>query len=412
MSKQNKEKFIEPWIDESGWSVETFKKVETPCYVVSEEKIEKNLKILKSIEKETGVKILMAIKSFSMFSFFPLINKYLSGMEASSVNETRLCNEYKIKEVHIFSPSYTEKNIKEYIKYSDHLIFNSFSQWNKFKGIINRLNGDPPKRRKISCGIRVNIEHSESDISMYDPSRPNSHFGVTLKEFQKDNLAGLEGLHFHNLCELNADALVRTLKVFEEKFGEFLPQMKWVNFGGGHHITRADYDLELLKKTILDFKSRYPHLTVYLEPGEACALNAGVLVTSVVDILRNEINIAVLDVSATCHMPDVLEIPYLPHILDATICGRPSSATSVESKNTYRLVGPTCLTGDVIGEYSFSKPLEIGQKIIFLNMAIYTMVKNNTFNGVDLPSIALIDKKGKIKIIKKFGYKDFKERLS
>lgn len=392
----NKENiFIEPWIETEGWNLD-LSKIETPSYVVSLEKLENNLKILKGVEEKTGAHILMALKGFSMFSTFPLIKKYLSGSEASSVNEARLgCEEFG-KETHVFSPSYTEENIKEYLKYADHLVFNSFSQWNKFK---SKCIG------KVSCGLRVNLEHSEVLTSMYDPSSEKSHFGVTFVNFEKENIAGLDGLHFHNLCELNADALDRSLKVFEEKFGEFIPKMKWVNFGGGHHITRKDYNLELLYKILNDFKLRYPHLEVYLEPGEAVALNAGVLVASVVDIFKNGINIGVLDVSATTHMPDVLEMPYLPSILGAD--------RSKEGKeHNYRLVGPSCLTGDVIGEYSFNELLKIGQKIIFLNMAIYTMVKNNTFNGVNLPDIATVDKSGKIKIIKKFNYKDFKNRLS
>ena len=400
MSKSKENIFIEPWIETEGWDKEDFSKVETPSYVVSLEKLENNLKILKGVEEKTGAHILMALKGFSMFSTFPLIKKYLSGSEASSVNETRLgCKEFG-KETHVFSPSYTEQNIKEYIKYADHLVFNSFSQWNKFKS--NCVG-------KVSCGLRVNLEHSEVETSMYDPSSENSHFGVTIVNFEKENIAGLEGLHFHNLCELNADALQRSLKAFEEKFGEFLPQMKWVNFGGGHHITRKDYDLELLYKVLNDFKTKYPHLEVYLEPGEAVALNAGVLVASVVDIFKNGMNIAVLDVSATTHMPDVLEMPYLPSILGAL----PShQAMAGEESHIYRLVGPSCLTGDVIGEYSFTKPLLVGQKLVFMNMAIYTMVKNNTFNGVNLPNITTVDKSGIIKIIKKFDYKDFKNRLS
>lgn len=390
--------FIEPWIETEGWDKVDFSKIETPSCVVSLEKLENNLKILKGVEEKTGAHILMALKGFSMFSTFPLIKKYLSGNEASSVNEAKLGSEEFGKETHVFSPSYGDENIKEYLKYADHLVFNSFSQWNKFK---SKCIG------KVSCGIRVNLEHSEVETSMYDPSSENSHFGVTISNFEKENIIGLEGLHFHNLCELNADALDRSLKVFEEKFGEFLPQMKWVNFGGGHHITRKDYNLELLYKILNDFKLKYPHLEIYLEPGEAVALNAGVLVASVVDIFKNGINIAVLDVSATTHMPDVLEMPYLPSILGAL------PSTSKEGlEHNYRLVGPSCLTGDVIGEYSFTKPLEIGQKLVFMNMAIYTMVKNNTFNGVNLPNIATLDKKGKIKIIKKFDYKDFKNRLS
>ncbi len=399
---QNKENiFIEPWVEEEGWSIDTLSKVETPSYVVSLEKLENNLKTLHQVEEKTGVHILMALKGFSMFSVFPLIKKYLSGSEASSVNEARLGSEEFGKETHIFSPSYTKENIKEYLRYADHLVFNSFSQWNNFKDIIKNY------KRKVSCGIRVNLEHSEVETPMYDPSSPNSHFGVKIDDFKKESLEGVEGLHFHNLCELGADALERSLKVFEEKFGKFLPQMKWVNFGGGHHITRKDYDLDLLSKILIDFKNKYPHLEVYLEPGEAIALNTGVLVASVVDITEktDTMSIAVLDVSATCHMPDVLEMPYLPSILEA-------KPIYEGSTNKYRLVGPSCLTGDVIGEYSFNKPLEIGKKLVFLNMAIYTMVKNNTFNGVNLPSIATMDKKGKIKIIKEFGYKDFKNRLS
>jgi len=400
MSKQYNEPFVEPWVETKGWNIKDFKNVETPSYVVSLSKLEDNLKILNKVQKETGCKILLAMKGFSMFSTFPLISKYLSGSEASSVNEARLGFEEFKKEVHTFSPSYTEENIKDYIKYSDHLIFNSFSQWNRFQKIIEK------SKKKVSCGIRVNLEHSESEVEMYDPSQPNSQFGVTRANFEEYNLDGIEGLHFHNLCELNADSLERSLKVFEEKFGKFLEKMKWVNFGGGHHITRSDYDLELLKRIIKEFRIRYPHLSVYLEPGEAIALNTGVLVGSVVDVFRNGKNIAVLDISPTCHMPDVLEIPYIPTILGAK--ANPKEG----DENVYKLVGPSCLTGDVIGDYSFNKELKVGDKIIFMNMAIYTMVKNNTFNGINLPNIALMDKNGKVRIIKKFGYSDFKNRLS
>ncbi len=397
--KEQKQIFIEPWIEEEGWNTDIFSNIETPAYFVSLAKLEANLKILADVEKSTGAHILMALKSFSMFSTFRLARKYLSGSEASSVNEARLGYKKFGRQTHVFSPSYTMKNIGEYLKYADHLVFNSFSQWNQMKTIIKESG------KKVSCGLRVNLEHSVVETPMYDPSSPNSHFGVTRSNFQGDNLEKIEGLHFHNLCELGADALESSVKVFEEKFGEFLPQMKWVNFGGGHHITRKDYDINHLKRIIIAFKNRHPHLDVYLEPGEAVALNAGVLVGSVVDIFANGKNIAVLDVSATTHMPDVLEMPYLPAILGAKPIG-------LEEKNIYRLVGPSCLTGDVIGEYSFKEPLFVGQKIVFLNMAIYTMVKNNTFNGVNLPDILIINKKNKIKIIKKFGFKDFKNRLS
>jgi len=398
MSKQNATPFVEPWIDPTGWNIEDFANVETPCYVVSESRLEQNLKILQYVQETSGCRILAALKSFSMFSVFPLMKNYLAGAEASSVFEARLGATEFGGEMHTFSPSFTESNIHDYIKYSDHLVFNSFSQWNRFKETIRTSS------KKVSCGIRVNPEHCETETPMYDPCGPNSHFGVTLANFEPQNLDGIEGIHFHNLCELNADSLQRTLKVVEEKFGGYFSQMKWINFGGGHHITRRNYDIDLLCNIIIDFKKRYPYLQVYLEPGEAVALNAGILVASVVDVLKNGMDIAVLDVSATTHMPDVLEMPYLPTILDAT--------TESENGHIYRLVGPTCLTGDVIGDYSFPAPLAIGQKLIFLNMAVYTMVKNNTFNGVNLPSIAIMDKDGNMKTVREFGYEDFKMRLS
>ncbi len=399
MSKETSTLFIEPWIDPQGWHAPDFENLDTPCYIVSETKLEKNLRILKDVQEKTGAKILMALKSFSMFSFFPLIRKYLPGSEASSVFEARLGTEEFGGETHSFSPSYTEHNIYDFIRYSDHLVFNSFSQWNRFKGIIKN------SEKHISCGIRVNPEHSETENPLYDPSGPNSHFGVKIGNFEPENLEGIEGLHFHNLCELNADALERTLAVVEEKFGIYLKGMKWINFGGGHHITRKDYDVELLCNIINGFKASYPHLEIYLEPGEAIALNAGVLVATVIDILKNKTDIAVLDVSATTHMPDVLEMPYLPSIIGA-------KAAAADSQNIYRLVGPTCLTGDIIGDYSFPEPLKIGQKLIFLNMAVYTMVKNTTFNGINLPSIAILTTSEEIKIIREFEYIDFKGRLS
>ncbi|MFH1582700.1 MAG: carboxynorspermidine decarboxylase [Candidatus Falkowbacteria bacterium] len=398
MTNTNNKPFIEPWIDTTGWEAEDFENLQTPCYIVDEKILERNLKILDRVQKNTGCKILMALKGFSMFSVFPLIEKYLSGTEASSIDEAQLgCEEFG-GEVHTFSPAYTEKNISDFIKYSDHLIFNSFSQWQAFKSTVKNSG------KKISCGLRVNPEHRETETPMYDPCGPNSRLGVTGKNFEPQNLAGLEGLHFHTLCELNADSLVRTLKKFEKKFGKFLPQMKWVNFGGGHHITRRDYNLNLLVKTIKDFKKRYPNLQIYLEPGEAIALNAGILVASVADIINNGINIAILDVSAAMHMPDVIEMPYKPTVLGAD--------TAKKYPYIYRLGGPSCLAGDVIGDYTFKKRLAVGDKVIFLNMAIYTMVKNNTFNGLRLPNIMKRDLTGKFRLIKKFGYEDFKKRLS
>jgi len=395
---EDRQPFIEPWIEPELWNAEDFKNVKTPAYVVDEKILKRNLKIIDGVQKESGAKILMALKGFSMFAVFPLIKKYLPGTEASSIDEARLGAEEFGGEVHTFCPAYTKESIGEFIKYSDHLIFNSFSQWNSLKQIV--LGSE----KKVSCGLRVNPEHCETETPMYDPCGPVSRLGVTIKNFRFVDLEGIEGLHFHNLCELNADALLRTLKVFEEKFGEFLPKMKWVNFGGGHHITRKDYDVALLVKVIKDFKQRYPNLEVYLEPGEAIALNAGVLVAGVADITNNEMDIAILDVSAAAHMPDVIEMPYRPTILNAGISG--------EKKYTYRLGGPSCLAGDVIGDYSFDEPLKVGDKLIFLNMAIYTMVKNNTFNGLRLPDIVVRDLTGGFKIIKTFGYEDFKNRLS
>lgn len=390
--------FIEPWIDTEGWNAEDLSDIETPCYVVDKVLLQKNLEILRSIQESTDAKIIMALKCFSMFSVFPLIKQYLSGIEASSLDEARLGFEEFGGEVHVFSPAYIGRNFDELMRYSDHIIFNSFSQWGEYR---ERVLG---YEKKISCGIRVNPEHSEVDVPLYDPCGPFSRLGVTRENFKPENLQGIEGLHFHCLCELNADALARTLKVFEEKFGEFLSQMRWVNFGGGHHITRRDYDRDSLCQIIKEFKHRYPHLEVYLEPGEAISLNAGVLVASVVDIVHNGMDIAILDASATAHMPDVLEMPYRPTILGA---GMPDVNPYI-----YRLGGPSCLAGDVIGDYSFPSPLIIGTKLVFLNMAIYTMVKNTTFNGIRLPSIILRDLSGKFRTVREFGYEDFKSRLS
>ncbi|MFA6383153.1 MAG: carboxynorspermidine decarboxylase [Parcubacteria group bacterium] len=398
MSNPNGEPSIESWSTEVGWKAEDFANLETPCFVVDEKVLERNLKILGRVQKQAGCKVLLALKGFSMFSVFPLIKKYLPGTEASSIDEARLGHEEFGGETHTFSPAYTEKNIAGYIKYSDHLIFNSFSQWKRIRPLILK------SKKMVSCGLRINPEHCETKTPMYDPCGPNSRLGVVRKKFEEGELDGLDGLHYHNLCQLNADAMVRTLKVFEEKFGKFLPKMKWVNFGGGHHIVRKDYKINLLIKTIKDFKKRHPHLKVYLEPGEAVALNAGVLVGSVADIINNGMDIAILDVSPATHVPDILEMPYKPTIIGAD--------TGKKYPHVYRLGGPSCLAGDVIGNYTFKKKLAIGDKMIFLNMAIYTMVKTNTFNGIRLPSIFLRKSSGKFRLVKKFGYADFKNKLS
>lgn len=369
--------------------------VETPCYVVDEERLTGNLTILKSVAEQAGCKILLAQKAFSMFSVYPLIGRYLDGTAASGLFEARLGFEEMGKENHIFSAAYADREFREIVKICDHITFNSFSQWQKYR--------ETALSAVRSCGIRINPQCSTQQNSLYDPCAAGSRLGVTRKQYCPTLQQGLEGLHFHTLCEQNSDALIKTLAAVEEKFGEFLPGMKWVNFGGGHHITRADYDRSALVDCIRRFKEKY-RVDVYLEPGEAVALNAGVLVASVLDIVSNEIDTAILDASAACHMPDVLEMPYRPPLARS---GQPG-----EKQYTFRLAGATCLAGDVIGDYSFDRPLRVGDRLVFEDMAIYSMVKNNTFNGMRLPSIALRRKNGCVETVRRFGYADFKERLS
>ncbi len=370
----------------------------TPCYIVDERLLEKNLQILHSVQKRTGCSILLALKGFSMFSAFPLVGKYLKGVTASSLFEARLGREKMGKEVHIYAPAYIEEEFDEILRYCDHIVFNSFHQWDLFKDRVKNFSG-----RKIECGIRVNPEYSEIETPIYDPCYQNSRLGVTLSNFKPHELEGIEGIHFHTMCEQNSDTLERTIKVVDEKFGPYIKQMKWINMGGGHHITRPDYDIETLIRSILFFKEKYG-VDVYLEPGEAVALNTGYLAARVLDIVNNGMDIAILDTSAACHMPDVLEMPYRPNIIGA---GKPH-----EKPYTYRLGGLTCLAGDVIGDYSFDCPLKAGDRLVFCDMAHYTMVKNNTFNGVNLPSIAVYNEKDGLKVIKKFGYHDYESRLS
>lgn len=373
-----------------------FHKLPTPCYIVDERLLKRNLEILDSVQQKTGCRILLALKGFSMYAVFPLIRKYLKGITASSLFEARLGFEEMGGEVHIYSPAYIEDEFDEIMKYCDHIVFNSFSQWRKYR---DRVRNYP---KPIECGIRVNPEYSEIETPIYNPCYAHSRLGVTLDNFRPDELDGIVGLHFHTMCEQNSDTLERTIQVVDEKFGPYIGRMKWLNLGGGHHITREDYDLEKLVKTILYVKDKYG-VEVYLEPGEAVALNAGYLVASVLDIVRNGMDIAILDTSAACHMPDVLEMPYRPNIIGA---GRPG-----EYPHTYRLGGLTCLAGDVIGDYSFPEPLKPGDRLVFCDMAHYTMVKNNMFNGVNLPSIALFSEKEGIRVLKRFGYSDYKSRL-
>lgn len=375
-----------------------FKKLPSPCYIVDERLLEKNLKLLDSIQQRTGCKILLALKGFSMHSVFPLIGKYLKGVTASSLFEARLGFEKMGKEVHAYAPAYMEDEFDQFLYYCDHMVFNSFNQWNKYK---DRVKGFSEK--KIECGIRLNPEYSEGRTAIYDPCSKFSRLGVTLPNFKPEDVEGVDGLHFHTMCEQNSDTLERTVEAVEDKFGQYLYHMKWLNLGGGHHITREDYDVERLVKTILYLKDKYS-VEIYLEPGEAVALNTGYLLGTVLDIVDNGMKIAILDTSAAAHMPDVLEMPYRPDIIGA---GQPH-----EFKYTYRLGGNTCLAGDIIGDYSFNEELKPGSRLIFCDMAHYTMVKNNTFNGINLPAIASFNEEEGIKIIKKFGYEDFLNRLS
>lgn len=375
---------------------EAFAKVETPAYVVSEDLIRKNLQILHDVEEQSGAHILLAQKAFSMYSLYPLIGEYISGATASGINEARLGYEYMGKENHIFAPAYKENEFDEIVKICDHIIFNSYNQFAKYK--------DSVKKAGISCGIRVNPQFSTQEgHEIYDPCQPGSRMGITLSEFEKHDFTGIEGIHFHTLCEQNSDALVATLKVVEEQFGQYFSQLKWINFGGGHHITKPDYDRKALIDAIKYIREKY-NLIVYLEPGEAIAVDTGYMVTEVMDIVHNHIDIAILDASAACHMPDVLEMPYRPPLENA--------GEANEKKYTYRLSSYTCLAGDIIGDYSFDEPVQVGDKLYFEDMAIYSMVKNNTFNGIPLPDIAVMGKDGECKVIRHFSYEDFKNRLS
>lgn len=375
---------------------EISKTIRTPYFLVDEARLLKNLSCLKSVMERTGCKILLAQKAFSMFSCYPLIREYLSGTTASGLYEARLGHEAFGKETHVFSPAYREDEFDELLSYADDFVFNSPAQLQKY--------GARAKAAGKSVGLRVNPECStQGGHAIYDPCAPGSRLGTTRENFDERLLPLLDGLHFHTLCEQNADALETTVEAFLEKFGVYLPGMKWLNLGGGHHITRADYDVERLVRIIHSLKEKY-HVEVYLEPGEAVVLNAGFLVSQVLEVVRNGMDIAVLDTSAACHMPDVLEMPYRPPVQDS---GNPG-----EKAHTYRLAGPTCLAGDVIGDYSFDAPLHEGSFVVFEDMALYTMVKTNTFNGMPLPSIVWRDKEGVCRIIRSFGYENFKSRLS
>ncbi len=372
--------------------------VPTPCYVVDTAAVEENLRILADVQDKAGCKILLALKAFAMFSLFDLIRKYLTGVSASSLNEARLGFEEFGGQVHIVAPAYKQEEFTQLINYCDYIVFNSFSQWRRFKPLLQKA------EKTIQPGLRINPQYSEITVDIYNPCSKYSRLGITLEQFQSEDLDGITGLHFHTMCEQNVQTLERTLEIVEQQFGHLFDGLLWVNFGGGQHITRPGYDTAKLCRLITDFRRRY-NLQVYLEPGEAIALNAGILVASVLDIVHNEMDIAILDTSAAAHMPDVLEMPYRPMLI--------GGAEPNKKPYTYRLGGPTCLAGDIIGDYSFDEPLKAGSRLVFLDMAHYTMVKNNTFNGVALPSIALYSPQTQqIKIIRQFDYTNYKSRLS
>jgi len=375
-----------------------YKGLKTPAYVCEEKLLQKNLELLEYVQKQSGAKIILALKGFAMFSTFDLVGKYLQGTAASGLHEALLGRREMNKEVHTYSPAFKESEIEQIARISDHIVFNSFTQFKKHKEIVKKTNPN------ISIGMRVNPDVSTVEVDLYNPCAPFSRLGTIEKNFLFDEASELEGLHFHALCEQNVDALKIVLENFEEQFAPLFKNLKWVNFGGGHHITRADYDVEALIKLIKEFKQRYKHLDVYLEPGEAVGWQTGVLVSEVLDIINNGIDIAILDTSAEAHMPDVLAMPYRPEV-------RGASKPNIK-KHTYRFGGNSCLAGDIIGDYSFDEPLKVGDKIIFEDMIHYTMVKNTTFNGILLPSIVIQKSDGSFHVVKEFGYEDYRNRLS
>jgi carboxynorspermidine decarboxylase len=376
-------------------------RVPTPCFVIDAAGVEDNLRILERVQRESGARILLALKAFSLFALAPLIRRYLQGVCASGLNEVRLGREEFGGEVHCFAPAYKEEDLSRILGIADHVVFNSLGQWHRFQPLIQAAR---TRRPGLRLGLRINPEHSEGWHPLYDPCAPYSRLGIPRAQFTDPSLGGISGLHFHTLCEQDLPPLARTLAAVEGSFGPWLNGLGWINFGGGHHITRAGYQVDDLIRLIRDFRRRWT-LEVYLEPGEAIALDAGVLVAQVLDTTWNGIDIALLDTSATCHMPDVLEAPYRPEVEGA---GEPG-----QGPHTYRLAGQTCLAGDVIGDYSFSAPLRIGDRVLFHDMANYTMVKTTSFNGLSIPSIALWNSDtDALELIKQFDYQDFRGRLS
>ncbi|MCC6411706.1 MAG: carboxynorspermidine decarboxylase [Saprospiraceae bacterium] len=376
-------------------------KIPSPCFVLEESKLRKNLQLIDSVQREAGVSIILAFKGFAMWSTFPIVREYLPGATASSLNEARLCFEEMKVKAHTYAVAYTPREFGKILTYSSHITFNSLSQYRRFRGRVAK------HTEKISMGIRVNPGWSPVGTDLYNPAAPGSRLGESVENFKGKLPEGIEGLHFHTLCESTSFDLERTLEIFEKQFGAFLPHLKWVNFGGGHLMTRAGYDVPHLIATLKNFRKRYPNLEVILEPGSAIAWETGVLVATVLDVVKNKgVKTAILDVSFTAHMPDTLEMPYRPRIQGAVTEPGPAAP------NQFRLGGVSCLSGDFMTEYAFDKPLKVGQKVVLEDMIHYTMVKTSTFNGVTHPSIAIWRPDGKLDVVRKFGYNDYKKRLS
>ena len=371
--------------------------IQTPCYICEEELLEKNLVLLDYVQRESGAKIILALKGFAMHSTFPLVKKYLKGCTASGLHEALLAKEKFGKEVHTYSPAFKDEDIQLIAEISDHIVFNTPSQLFRFKDKVKKTNSD------IHLSLRINPEVSSSPVDIYNPCALHSRLGTTLENFDENVLEYIDGLNFHALCEQGANELEEVLTAFEKNFSKYFKNLKYINFGGGHHITKKGYDVEKLIKLIKDFREKYG-LEVYLEPGEAIGWQTGVLVSTVLDIVHNGMNIAILDTSAEAHMPDTLAMPYRADVR--------GSGESGEKQYTYRLAGNTCLAGDIMGDYSFDEPLKIGDKVIFEDQIHYTFVKNTTFNGIKLPSLALKKKDGTIEIVKEFGYEEYRGRLS
>lgn len=379
------------------WSAFDVTSVPTPCYVCDERALLQNLDVLKGIQTNTGCKIILALKAFAMFSTFPLLHRCLKGAAASSLFEARLAAEEFGGEVHVCSPAYRDDEFDQLASLATHMTFNSFSQKNLFQPRVARI------APEVKCAMRINPQHSEVRVPLYDPCAQYSRLGVTADQLKEHGLDNISGLHFHTLCELGADALQRTVEAVEASFAPHLEQVTWINVGGGHQLTRQHYNIDLLCSVLARIREEYD-VEIYLEPGDAVVSDAGVLATSVLDMVHNEIDIAILDASAATHMPDVLEMPYRPRILNAEAPG--------VLPHTYRLAGPSCLAGDVIGDYSFAEPLTTGSRLVLLDMAQYTMVKNTSFNGLRLPSIAILREDGDTHVVRNFTYEDYRSRLS